>query len=235
MRWFWIPEWHIAPGRTSRQELLPFPASNLVVQHDGVSVSGPTTRASHRDLTGTGWAVGALLRPAACPTVLPQPADLRDQERAVDEPVLHAGVTGAMTSDAPPDVRRECAATAYTDWLLDRVPPPDDEALLANTMADIVDADPTVVRVEDAASRLGVSVRSLQRLAMKYVGLPPSAMIRRRRLQEAAQRIRDDPAAELAAVAAEFGYVDQGHLTREFRTVLGFTPGRYRGDAAPSP
>ena len=27
---------------------------------DGVAVSGPTTLISHRDLTGTGWAVGAL-------------------------------------------------------------------------------------------------------------------------------------------------------------------------------
>src|SRR5690625_2290018 len=64
IRWFWIPRWRLPPGRASRQKLLAFPASNLVIEPRGVTLSGPTTGASHRDLRGTGWAVGALLRPA---------------------------------------------------------------------------------------------------------------------------------------------------------------------------
>src|SRR5690606_40376177 len=44
VRWFWIPRWQLAPGRTSRQEVLTFPASNLTVEPDGVGISGPTTR-----------------------------------------------------------------------------------------------------------------------------------------------------------------------------------------------
>lgn len=231
VRWFWIPEWSIAPGRTSRQELIAFPASNLVVEQSLVGISGPTTRASHRDLTGTGWAVGALLRPAAVPTLLARPADLRDDYRTVEQPELHAAVTAAMTSGDEPEVRRRRAVAAYCAWLVARLPEPGEEALLANAMADLVDADPTVVRVEDAARALGVSVRTLQRLATKYVGLSPSAMIRRRRLQEAAQRIRDEPGTDLAAVAAELGYADHAHLTRDFRAVLGFTPSSYRATA----
>lgn len=234
VRWFWIPEWSIAPGRTSRQELIAFPASNLVVEPELVGLSGPTTRLSHRDITGTGWAVGALLRPAAVPSFLDRPAELRDAYRTVEEPELHAAVAAVMTSDADPEARRERAVAAYTAWLLERLPAPDAEGLLANAMADLVDADPTVVRVEDAATALGVSVRTLQRLASRYVGLSPSAMIRRRRLQETAQRIRNEPGTDLASVAAELGYADHAHLTREFRTVLGFTPSRYRGEAGTS-
>ncbi|MFT8396593.1 helix-turn-helix domain-containing protein [Propionibacterium sp.] len=56
VHWFWIPRWDLAPGRISRQELLPFPASNPVVQVGGVSLAGPTTGVSHRDLRGRGWA-----------------------------------------------------------------------------------------------------------------------------------------------------------------------------------
>lgn len=65
--WFWIPQWSLAPGRTSRQNILPFPACNLVVEPDAVLIVGPSTQRTHRDLTGSGWAVGALLRPAALP------------------------------------------------------------------------------------------------------------------------------------------------------------------------
>jgi AraC-like DNA-binding protein len=57
-------------------------------------------------------------------------------------------------------------------------------------------------------------------------------MIRRRRLQEAAQRLREQPDTELAALAAELGYADQAHLAGDFRTVLGFTPSSYRSDTA---
>src|SRR3954466_7253149 len=67
VRWFWIPEWRIQPGRSSRQHLIAFPACNLVVEAGGVGFAGPTTGSSYRDLSGTGWAVGALLRPAAVP------------------------------------------------------------------------------------------------------------------------------------------------------------------------
>ena len=58
------------------------------------------------------------------------------------------------------------------------------------------------------------------------------SLIRRRRLQEAAQRLREQPDTELAALAAELGYADQAHLAGDFRTVLGLTPSRYRGEAA---
>ncbi|ASW57721.1 helix-turn-helix transcriptional regulator [Plantactinospora sp. KBS50] len=229
VRWFWIPQWQIAPGRSSRQHLIAFPAANLVVEPDRVGFSGPTTRASYRDLTGTGWAVGALLRPAAVPYFTANPADLRDAYRPVPAPGLHPEVAAAMTAPDDPAARRTRAVEAFADWLSASVPAPSGEALLANALADLVGGDPAVLTVQDAAARLHVSARTLQRLARRYVGLPPSAMIRRRRLQEAAERLRGDPGTNLAAVAADLGYADQAHLANEFRSVLGFTPSGYRG------
>ncbi|WP_271799880.1 AraC family transcriptional regulator [Dietzia maris] len=63
-RWYWIAQWDLPDGLVSTQSLLPFPASNLVVGPDGITLSGPTTAASGRDLTGRGWAFGVLLRAA---------------------------------------------------------------------------------------------------------------------------------------------------------------------------
>ena len=39
--------------------------------------------------------------------------------------------------------------------------------------------------------------------------------------------MRAEPAADLGALAAELGFADQAHLTREFRAVLGTTPRGY--------
>ena len=98
-------------------------------------------------------------------------------------------------------------------------------------MAELAEADPGLLRVGELAERLGTSERTLQRLAARYVGLGPAALIRRRRLQEAAERIRADPDADLASLAAELGYTDQAHLTNEFTRVLGLSPAGYRRDA----
>ncbi|MDG4794954.1 helix-turn-helix domain-containing protein [Micromonospora sp. WMMD1082] len=228
VRWFWIPEWRIAPGRSSRQHLISFPACNLVVEPHAVGFAGPTTRASHRDLTGTGWAVGALLRPAAVPAFTDDPTALRDSYRSMPLPTLHAVVSGAMTGPGNQQARHRHAVEAFTDLLCETVPAPSPEALLANAMAEIIDTDPAVLTAGDVAGHLHVSVRTLQRLARRYVGLSPVAMIRRRRLQEAADRLRAEPSGSLAEVAAELGYTDHAHLANEFRAALGLTLSGYR-------
>ncbi len=232
VRWFWIPEWDIAPGRVSRQEVIAFPAFNLVVDDAAVVLAGPTTRRSHRDLTGRGWAVGALLRPAGVAHLIGDAGALRDRVVPIDRPALHAAVSAAMTADGPGESRRAAAADAFSDWLRETVPDSGAEGQLANTIADLIDGDPAILRVDQAADRLHVSVRTLQRVARRYIGVTPASMIRRRRLQEAAQQLRTDQGATIAAVAADLGYSDHAHLVRDFQTVLGFTPSAYRDGAS---
>ncbi|MGO2930879.1 helix-turn-helix domain-containing protein [Microbacterium sp.] len=224
--WFWIPEWDIEPGRTSRQHIVAFPALNLVVERRGVELVGAATAATYRDLTGRGWAVGAMLRPAAVAALTDDPAALLDTSTKFDAPELHGAVTRAMRAGG--DHRHADAVRALTAWLVGRVGEIGPVARQANEMSTILMGDDSVTRAEDVAARLSMSLRTLQRLAHRHVGLAPSAMIRRRRLQEAAQRIREHPGADLAAIAAELGYADHAHLTNDFRVVLGITPRSYR-------
>lgn len=229
VRWFWISRWSLPDGEVSNQQLIGFPALNLVVEESVVGLSGPTTRTGHRELTGTGWAVAALLRPAAVPAFSTRPGALRDRYETVHAPQLRAAVAKAM-SDAT-EAGRRAATDELASWLVTRAGEVSDEARLANRLADLAEA-PELQRVGDLAQRLGVSERTVQRLAHTYIGLSPAALIRRRRLQDAAARIRDDPATDLAALAADLGYADQAHLTNEFARVLGFTPGGYRRSLA---
>ena len=251
VRWFWIPEWSLGPGVVSRQDILPFPALNLVIAPEGVSLSGPATRGSHRNLSGHGWAVGVLLRPAAVPAFTSDPGALRDTETPYPAPELHAAVLAAMGSETGERTgggangshgngnddggvaRRARAAAVVVSWLQANIPVPAAEARLANRLEDLIRTDSSLTRVDQAADRLGVSVRTLQRLARRHVGLPPLAMIRRYRLQEAADRLRSDPGAVIADVAADLGYADHAHLAAAFRDVLGLPPSGYRRAAAP--
>lgn len=230
VEWFWIPEWDIEPGRSSRQHVVPYPALNLVVEHGGIELVGPSTAASYRDLAGRGWAVGALLKPASVAALTEEPSVLRDGSRAFDAPDLHRDLVSAMSRGG--ESGRARAAAVFADWLVARVGTPTAAARDANAMAALLMTDAAVIRDEDAALRLSMSIRTMQRLALRYVGVSPAAMIRRRRLQEAAQRVREHPETDLATLAAELGYADHAHLTNDFRAVLGFTPTSYRSASA---
>ena len=230
--WFWIPEWDVEPGRSSRQEVVAYPALNLVVDADDVVVSGATTRLSHRDLRGRGWAVGAVLRPAAVAALVEDPVSLVDGERALDASApdiaaLHEAVVTAMAAE---HAHRERAVEGFSDWLAARVGAVEAPARQANALMDVLMGERAVLTPEEAAARLAVSVRTLQRMTHRHVGLSPGAMIRRRRLQEAAQRVREEPDVDLASIAAELGYADHAHLTRDFRAVLGIAPREYRSE-----
>lgn len=232
IRWFWLPRWDLAPGRVSRQKLLPFPASNLVVEADCVTLYGPTTRGSHRDLRGSGWAVGALLRPAGVASLHPEPSLIRDAEMPIDAIDLHRAVRDAMSEDSA--AARAHTAETFAAWLSERLTPVDD-GLLANTMEDLITSDRSIVRVAQVAEHLYLSVRAVQRIAERYVGLPPLAIIRRYRLQEAAERLRVDASLTIAQIAADLGYTDHAHLTRDFGRVLGVAPTVYRQRSAVRP
>ncbi|GAB2828635.1 helix-turn-helix domain-containing protein [Alpinimonas psychrophila] len=228
VRWFWIPEWNIADGLVSRQELLPFAASNLVVEAGSVALVGPPTGPSFRELTGQGWAVGALLRPAAMPHFLTKPSTIRDTQMNIDAPDLCDAISAEMTAPREAQTNRSRAVAAYSAWIVNNITLPTPAGIQANTMADLIDADPSLIYVEHIAKQLHVSVRTVQRIAEKYFGLSPLTLIRRRRLQTAAETLRTQPSTAVAAIAADLGYADHAHLTNEFRDTLDSTPSSYR-------
>lgn len=238
VRWFWIPVWDLPEGVQSRQEILPFPACNLVVESSGagspgVSFVGPMTRRSERVLEGQGWAVGALLLPTAAHALHDRLSSVRDAEEAIDAPELLARVTAAMGGSKSPAAQRDLAAEALGAWIRERVPAasatntPTSPDALANRMSELLQ-DASIIRVDQLADRLGTSARTVQRIADQYFGLTPHSMIRRRRLQEGAERLRADATLTLADLAAELGYSDHAHFTRDFAAVLGLTPTQYR-------
>lgn len=218
VRWFWCATWELPT--VVRQPLLPFPACNLAVEPAGVGLAGPTTGASHRDLVGTGWVVAALLQPAAVPAFSADPAAIRDRYVMLDEPDLHADVAASADVSA--------AVPVLEQFIAERVGDVGDEALLANELARRIDEDSSLTTVPEVAEALAVSVRTVHRLAARYIGLSPHAMIRRRRLQEAAQRLREEPAAPIADVAADAGYADHAHFAKDFTRTLGMSPSAYR-------
>jgi AraC-like DNA-binding protein len=87
--------------------------------------------------------------------------------------------------------------------------------------------------VEVAASALGVSQRSLQRLVSMATGRPPGYWRGLARARRAAQVLAHAPPGgpSLVQVAADHGYADQAHMTRAFRRWFGCTPSGLQASA----
>lgn len=83
--------------------------------------------------------------------------------------------------------------------------------------------------VAAAARQLGVSERSLQRLVQAATGRQPAYWKCLARVRRAAAGLACTPT--LADCAAEHGFADQAHMTREFQRWLGRTPSRVLASA----
>ena len=76
--------------------------------------------------------------------------------------------------------------------------------------------------VAAAARQLGVSERTLQRLVLGATGRQPACWKCLARVRRAAASLAHTPS--LATCAADHGFADQAHMTREFQRWLGRTP-----------
>jgi AraC-like DNA-binding protein len=84
----------------------------------------------------------------------------------------------------------------------------------------------------ELAQRVGFSRYHFIRVFQKATGLTPGAFLRQIRLSRARDLIAQG--GDLADVAADVGFADQAHMTREFRRTYGFTPGQLALGLRPS-
>lgn len=95
-----------------------------------------------------------------------------------------------------------------------------------------VDSHHGLVRVDDVATQFGKSRRQMERAFLHTVGVPLKFFCMISRLRRAADLIVQPSPRSLTAVAAEAGYSDQAHMTRDFTRLAGVSPARLPTDVA---
>lgn len=81
--------------------------------------------------------------------------------------------------------------------------------------------------VEHLAQALGVSTRQLYRRLDEQSASPPGALLRRMRLERAAQLL-DRDCARVSDAARAVGFKDTRHFSKLFRQTFGILPAQYR-------
>jgi AraC-like DNA-binding protein len=189
------------------------------------AVTGPTSRATRFRLgSGRSWGIGLL--PLGWASLLR--VDASDYaDRLVDgrrDPAFAALVPLAdALAGGPRDHAADLALIeAHIARLFDQRQAADPAILALNDAL----VDPEMVSVADLAARLGMNVRSLERLSRRAFGFPPKLLLRRQRFLRSLARFMLDPSLKWLG-ALDCHYHDQSHFVRDFKRFMGMSPSAY--------
>jgi AraC-like DNA-binding protein len=209
------------PDQGARSGLvLPDACSDLIWERGvGAYIAGPDTGPARPMIKPGTVIVGIRFRPSAGGQVLKTPLSEIANQRV-------------PLADLLPPAARRLPPTLDPDEAADRV--------LAITGGLVVDGAPDramaraavllrnpAARAEAVAAEVGLSERQFRRRSQAAAGYGPKTLQRVLRFHRFVRLL--DAAGlfaplDLAALAAEAGYADQAHLTRECSALSGFTP-----------
>lgn len=221
--------WETEILREGEYLVLPDGRMDLVIRCDeahsphtrvaGVAIIGPSSRPTRIPVRAGQSFLGARFRPGfgACLGVAP-PACV---DQAIRRNMPDTEFQDLSTRQGLPNIRRALRDIACQRATL--APHPLESTLSAIAILHASAGTATVAELSDAT---GVPDRTLRRRMQQAVGLSPKVFAGVLRFQRAMRQLQKPGAVSLAEVAADCGYSDQAHLTREFQRYGGFTPGQ---------
>lgn len=220
----------LAPGQAVDVAVLPDGCADILWTGDRLSVVGPDVVAARPQLGPGARVLGLRFQPGAARGWLGVP---------LSELVGRRVELGALWGDGRADrlARRMREAATPEDQMLALQQALIDDAARHEAPAPRAAAlfrwlaaapQPGAAGLED---RLQTSERSLRRLSHDHFGYGPKMLERILRLQRFIGMLRGPAHLPLARLAADAGYADQAHLSREVRALCGMTPSALREQA----
>ncbi|OJF10373.1 hypothetical protein BG844_32375 [Couchioplanes caeruleus subsp. caeruleus] len=223
---YWIVVWDLRGQDPYEQQVLPYPAINMTFKPGRCRIAGVPRGRFTEVLHDAGRVFGVRFQPGGFQPFLGAPvSSITDRFLAIEDVF---GPSGRALAEAVLAADDDTAVAVMDEFLTARAPQqPESAAQLAAAIVARTAAEPGITRVDDLARAFDLTVRQLQRLFADYVGVGPKWVIRRHRLHEAAARATAGTRLDLGALAAELGYSDQAHLTRDFASMIGVPPSQY--------
>lgn len=220
--YYWIVSWDLRGQGSYLVETLPQPCIHLVFEKDHSRIVGIVRGRSSYLLKNAGRIFGVSFKPGAFYPFVEVPVSaLTDTSISIFDAfgVEHVALEEVILSQEDETVM----IALVEQFLRERLPVRDEHVVVINQIVDRIIADREITRVDNVVSCFNISKRTLQRLFSHYVGVSPKWVIRRYRLQEAAEcKVVDWP-----KLALDLGYFDQAHFIKDFKIIIGKTPAEY--------
>ncbi|MCF8880207.1 helix-turn-helix domain-containing protein [Hyphobacterium sp. SN044] len=228
--------WHLRSGARGSQVIAPDGCCEIIVHRGAVPIEhradgsstrqpdaflyGPLTRVLRIEQDADMEVFAVRLRPWAVGAFTARPAEWRDRLVGLAELGLE------LTADTFDDFAAQAEAK------LTPLPLPDAAGTVQAAIARMESG--ALASLDAAADAAGITVRTLDRRFERVAGLTAAMYLRLVRFHRARDAIKAG-AGRLSDVAADAGYADQAHMTRDFRRFAGETPKLVRQPAAFDP
>ncbi|PXX34906.1 helix-turn-helix domain-containing protein [Undibacterium pigrum] len=223
---YWYVAWDLRDLPAQEQATLPHPNVHLVVENGQARIWGVHSGRFMRTLQGKNRVFGIKFKPGGFYPFYQQAlARLANTSIDITDCFGQDGAEFCAQILAAQDVQAMCSAAEA--FLLRHLPATDERVIHISAWLTQIEQDRSIVAVEDVMAIAGMDKRSLQRLFQKYVGIGPKWVIQRYRLHEAVAQVQAGKTLSWTALALELGYFDQAHFVRDFRQLVGMTPGEY--------
>ncbi len=211
---------HVAGSGGHVERVLPDGCADVVwIEGEDIVVAGPATREVIVAIPAGVAALGVRFGPGAAGAALGVAArELRDRTVALQDVWGAPAIELAERLSATPRADRLTVLAAAVARRLDAARGPD--ALVARASALLGAGMP----VTAASREVALTDRHLRRRFHDAVGYGPKTLQRVLRLRRFLDLAESGPSSDLARVAAEAGYSDQSHLTRECSDLTGMPP-----------
>ena len=189
---------------------------------EALTVAGPDTSANVIGLPEGTLTVGVRFRPGRAPGFLKTRADeLTDQSIGLDAVWgAEAEALADALATAPSVEGKQAILEAALLARLDEVRDLDADV---DAAVDVIAAAPSRTRIGALSRDLNISERQLRRRFEQAIGYGPKTFGRVLRFR-AFLSLVEDHGYSIAAAAAEAGYADQAHVTRECNDLAGLPP-----------
>jgi AraC-like DNA-binding protein len=167
--------------------------------------------------------LGVRLRPGVLASLMGSDArNLTDQSASAEELFGKAGreLLDRVASSLIPESATRDLAAFVVGRVCSRPRRGPDPTILADALTHTVSIDAT-------ADAMGVTPRAVHRCAVSGIGLAPKRLVRIQRLHRALALMLTPRSWPMATAAAEAGYADQAHLSRDCSELLGESPARF--------
>lgn len=224
---FWTVRWNLAGLPPQQVQTLPHPSVHLIFEPGNTKLGGVSKGKFSRMIEGDSFVYAIKFRPAGFYPFYGKP--LSTLTNRVVDPVTIFGKDFLETEQRLLNAGSvEAMQAVAEEFLRGRLPAKDETMAFLNELLQKIIADRSITRVEQLPEITGRNIRNLQRLFSTYIGVSPKWVIRRYRIHDALERVKDGGRHHWAALALDLGYADQAHFIRDFKALVGKTPVAYQ-------
>ncbi|PWW05219.1 AraC family transcriptional regulator [Paenibacillus cellulosilyticus] len=229
---YWTIRWDLRGQAPFSQQVLSYPNVNLSFENESgrrfTGVYGVPSTVYTRHLQDTGMVLGIKFRPGGFYPLWGQPVSQITGQIIPAHQSFGASME-QLEAQMWEQNSDESMAKLAEQWLLTKLPSQTDpNTMLINEIVQAAIDNREMTQVERMAEQFDMSIRALQRLFNRYVGVSPKWVIQRFRLQEAAELMETGDVIDWITLSQQLGFFDQAHFIKTFKSLIGKSPDAYR-------